>query len=264
LTQVVLKRSIRPASQSFPIRADFLPIPGVWLVRFRFRDCVLDTGIRVLTRNGDAVGLSPKAFRLLEVLASERPNAVSHDDLRARLWPGTITGGTTLARLVSEARAAIGDRDDDDRAIRTVHRFGYAFAAAVADDAAAVAVTHCAIRWGSQLVPLAPGENVIGRAPDVLITVPSSKVSRRHARIVVSDSRVVLEDLASRNGTYLGGRRIDAAIDLKNGDRIGIGSAQLVFCSASDDAMTSADSVKASTIARPVDRGGRSGKLKPR
>jgi DNA-binding winged helix-turn-helix (wHTH) protein len=244
LTRVTLKRSIWPATQSFPIRSDFLPNPGVSLVRVRFRDCVLDTGVRVLARNGEAVALSPKAFKLLEVLASERPNAVSHDDLRAKLWPGTVVGGTTLARLVSEARAAIGDRDDDDLAIRTVHRFGYAFAAAVTEDPAPVASSHFAIRWGSQLVPLALGENVIGRAPDVLITVPSSKVSRRHARIVVADGRVVLEDLASRNGTYLDGRRIDAAIELKNGNRIGIGPAQLVFCVASDDALTSVDSVR--------------------
>lgn len=216
-------------------------------MRLHFRDCVLDTGVRVLTRNGEPVALSPKAFRLLEVLASERPNAVSHDDLRARLWPDTVMGGTTLARLVSEARAAIADRDDQDPAIRTVHRFGYAFAATVTESAASVAVSHGAIRWGSQFVPLAHGENVIGRAPDVLITIPSSKVSRRHARIVVSDGRAVLEDLASRNGTYLGGRRIEAAVELKNGDRIGIGAAQLTFCGASDDGLTSADSVKAST-----------------
>jgi DNA-binding winged helix-turn-helix (wHTH) protein len=210
-------------------------------VRFRFRDCVLDTGVRVLTRNDESVPLSPKAFRLLEVLAEERPNAVSHDDLRSKLWPGASVGGTTVARLVSEIRAAIGDRDDDP-VIRTAHRFGYAFAA-VTEEAAFPALSHFGIRWGSQLVPLALGENVIGRAPDVLITIPSSKVSRRHARIVVSEDRVVLEDLASRNGTYVGGRRIDSAIELRSGDRIGIGSAQLIFCGASDDALTSADSM---------------------
>ena len=210
------------------------------------------------------MALSPKAFGLLEVLASQRPNAVSHDDLRARLWPGTAVGGTTLARLVSEARAAIGDRDDDEPAIRTVHRFGYAFAATITEDAASVALSHCAIRWGSQFVPLRQGENVVGRAPDLLITIPSSKVSRRHARIVVSDGRAILDDLGSRNGTYLGGRRIDAAIELKNGDRIGIGSAQLVFCAASDDALTSADSVKASITEQHVDREGRLGKVEER
>jgi pSer/pThr/pTyr-binding forkhead associated (FHA) protein len=91
-------------------------------------------------------------------------------------------------------------------------------------------------------VPLASGENVIGRATDGLITLPSTKVSRRHARIVVCNERVILEDLGSRNGTYVGDRRIESAVELKNGDRIGIGSALLIFCAAADDALTSMQS----------------------
>ena len=94
--------------------------------RLRFRDCMLDIGVRALERGGRPVALSPKAFTLLAVLVERRPNAVSHDELRAALWPGTISGGTTLARVVSEARAAVGD-EDEEPVIRTVHRFGYAF-----------------------------------------------------------------------------------------------------------------------------------------
>ena len=221
-------------------------------MRLRFRDCVLDTGVRVVTRQGEPVRLSPKAFGLLEILATERPNAVSHRNLRERLWPDTVTGGTTLARLVSEVRAAIGDADTDE-VIRTVHRFGYAFSGTVTDEPARglprggpADLSRWALRWGSQLVPLAPGENVIGRSPDALITLPSSKVSRRHARVVVSGGRAVLEDLDSRNGTYVGDRRIASGVELKNGDRIGIGPALLIFCAASDDGLTSADTVKRS------------------
>ena len=212
-------------------------------MRLRFRDTLLDTGARVVTRDGGPIPLSPKAFRLLEVLAERRPNAVSHNDLRNLLWPDTVMGGTTLARLVSEVRAAIGDVDEGDQLIRTVHRFGYALSGTVIEDANGSAdICRCALRWGSQLVPLAPGDNVIGRAPDGLIMLPSSKVSRRHARIVVSPERVVLEDLGSRNGTYVGDQRIESAVELKNGDRIGIGPALLIFCAASDDALTSMQS----------------------
>ena len=145
-------------------------------MRVRFGDCVLDTSIRTLTREGKDVALSPKAFRLLEILVEQRPNAVSHADLRDKLWPDTVMGGTTLARLISEVRGAIGDKSDDRPVIRTVHRFGYAFAAAAADERVAATVTSgCALRWGSQLVPLASGENVIGRATDALVTLPSTE-----------------------------------------------------------------------------------------
>jgi DNA-binding winged helix-turn-helix (wHTH) protein len=213
-------------------------------VRLRLRDCVLDTGTRTITRDGMPLRLSPKAFRLLEVLVERRPNAVSHDELRDGVWPDTVAGGTTLARLVSELRAAIGDAGDGEPVIRTVHRFGYALSGAV--DAGAglgpAGLAPCAIRWGSQFVPLPPGEHVIGRAAGGLIVVPSSKVSRRHARLVVTGEQATIEDLGSRNGTYVGDRRIDTAVELKNGDRIGIGPALLIFCATPDDALTSLQS----------------------
>jgi DNA-binding winged helix-turn-helix (wHTH) protein len=211
-------------------------------VRLRFGDCLLDTSMRELKRGGETVPLSPKAFRLLEVLAERRPSAVSQDELRTLLWPDTMMGGTTLARLVSEVRTAIGDDGDGStELIRTVHRFGYAFSGAATDLASAAAGasrTGCAIQWGSQLVPLAPGENIIGRSPDALISVASPKVSRRHARILVTGERATLEDLGSRNGTYVGDQRIIAGVDLKQGDRIGIGPAMLIFYACSADAAT--------------------------
>jgi pSer/pThr/pTyr-binding forkhead associated (FHA) protein len=61
------------------------------------------------------------------------------------------------------------------------------------------------------------------------VYVDSSKVSRRHARILVTGNRAVLEDLGSKNGTYVRGRRIDAPTPLKDGDEIRVGSAGIVF-----------------------------------
>ena len=71
--------------------------------------------------------LSPRAFRLLEVLTERRPDAIAQEALRGLLWPDTVAGGTTLARLVHEVRAALGDSARPPRYVRTVHRFGYAF-----------------------------------------------------------------------------------------------------------------------------------------
>lgn len=212
-------------------------------MRLCFRDYVLDTGTRMVTRAGSTVPLSPKAFRLLEALAAQRPNAVSHERLRRSLWGDTGTGGTTLARLVSELRAALCDDDPASPMVRTVHRFGYAFACEAIEAAAmrGAPVAPCALKWGSQMVPLATGENFIGRALTGTVSVPSSKVSRRHACILVSDGRAVLEDVGSRNGTYVDDRRINAPVELKNGDRIRIGPAQLVFCASVDDTVTSQD-----------------------
>ena len=214
-------------------------------MRLRFRDFFFDVGTRSLTRGERQVPLSPKAFRLLEVLVMRRPDAVSHEELRRTVWSDAADGGTTLARLVSEIRTALDDHDDAQPIVRTVHRFGYAFAqttATVEDERATLPVGRYAIRWGSQLVPLADGENFVGRALDGVIAVPSSKASRRHARIVVSPEKAVIEDLGSRNGTRVNDALIDRPVELKNGDRICVGPALLVFCVAGSSDTTSAES----------------------
>jgi DNA-binding winged helix-turn-helix (wHTH) protein len=203
-------------------------------VRLRFGECVLDTDRRELTRAERPVALSPKAFRLLEVLAERRPNAVAQSDLRRLLWPDALAGGTRLARLAGEVRAAIGDTGGEERVLRTVHRFGYAFVAEAMDEAPPGRAA-CALQMGAQQVPLAAGENLIGRGASALVSVASSRVSRRHARILVAEGRATLEDLGSKNGTYLGSRRVREPIELKDGDHITIGPVVLVFCSGSDD-----------------------------
>ena len=81
-------------------------------MRLRFRDLRFDAGTRSLTRGDRPVPLSPKAFRLLEVLVMRRPDAVAHEELRRTLWSDVADGGTTLARLVSEIRTALDDHDD--------------------------------------------------------------------------------------------------------------------------------------------------------
>lgn len=210
-------------------------------MRLRFADCVLDTAIRELRRGGAVVPLSPKGYQLLESLADRRPSAVSHEELRRALWPESVAGGTTLARLVNEVRTAIGDQAVGARVIRTVHRFGYAFAEIGTVEGAMPALpqaVHCALLWGERQVPLALGENLIGRSPEALISVSSPRVSRRHARIVVTESGATIEDLGSRNGTYLAGERISGRVALRDRDRIGVGPATLIFLRAAFDEPT--------------------------
>ncbi len=211
--------------------------PGVSL---RFGRFVFDEARRELTRDGRRVALSPKAFELLALLLRERPRALSKAELRDRLWPNTFVGETSLPRVVGEVRRALGERPGEERLVRTVQRFGYAFVGDVSDDgrsarSEAVAETPgsgCALMWGERLVPLLPGENVVGREPGCTVTIPSDLVSRRHARIVVSGEKATLMDLGSKNGTLVGGRRIEQEAELADGDEIRIGPARLVFCTS--------------------------------
>jgi DNA-binding winged helix-turn-helix (wHTH) protein len=198
-------------------------------VRLRFGDCVLDTDRRQLTRASREVALTPKAFRLLEVLASRRPNAVSRAELREQIWPDMPAGGTSVARLLSEVRAAIDPPPPADSFVRTIHRFGYAFADGAVEEPGAPAPSGCAVQWEGRLVALRPGENVIGRAADAAVHLAIGAISRRHARIMVDGERALLEDLGSKHGTMVADRRIEGPVELKHGDHIGVGPVLLVF-----------------------------------
>jgi pSer/pThr/pTyr-binding forkhead associated (FHA) protein len=82
--------------------------------------------------------------------------------------------------------------------------------------------------WGERQIALFSGET-IGRAPEARISVDLARVSRRHARIVVTNGRAVLEDLGSKNGTFLRGARVAQPTELVDGDEIWAGSLVLVF-----------------------------------
>jgi serine/threonine-protein kinase len=102
-------------------------------MRLLFGDCTFDSDARTLTRGGESVRVSGKAFQLLELLLGARPNPISKTALFAQLWPDTFVSEANLASLVKEIRAAIGDDARAPRYVRTVHRFGYAFSGAVTE-----------------------------------------------------------------------------------------------------------------------------------
>ncbi len=150
----------------------------------------------------------------------------------------TFVSESSLTTLVAQLRRALGE---DDRLVRTVHGFGYAF------DGEAVRprppprrrlrgrmpaerwrAVPCLV-WQDQVFPLAEGESVLGRDPDVQVLVDVPGVSRRHARIVVRGAEVAVEDLGSKNGTFVGDRRVDGPTSLADRDRVRLGHTVLVY-----------------------------------
>ena len=75
---------------------------------------------------------------------------------------------------------------------------------------------------GIELV-LRQGENLIGRAPEAHIRIESPKVSRRHAKIVVDGEIALVEDVGSKNGTFVGDLRVEGPTPLTNGDQLRLG-----------------------------------------
>ena len=140
---------------------------------------------------------------------------------------------SSLTSLLAELRGALGDDARHPRFMCTVRGFGYSFCSPTTDAGRPCRTAGQGKATSSLLsgpeVALRPGENVLGRDDDVVAWLDSPTVSRRHARILVSDGRATLEDLGSRNGTYLRGERIPAPALLVDSDEIRIGRVFLTF-----------------------------------
>jgi hypothetical protein len=85
---------------------------------------------------------------------------------------------------------------------------------------------------------------LIGRGEDCDIVIPDRKISRHHARINLSDSSVILEDLNSKNGTHHNGDQINEKVVLNEGDIFQIALSQK-FTFLSADATVPLDMVEA-------------------
>ena len=199
-------------------------------MRVRFGDCVLDTETRELSRAGEPIRVPPKVFRLLELLLERRPKAVSKEQIHELLWPRTFVSDAALTSVVKETRAAIGDDARKPRFIRTVPAFGYAFSDDVRPERAPDRgdVFHRVAGQGAE-VNLAEGDNVLGRGSESILWIDHETVSRRHARIRVDEGKATLEDLGSKNGTFLRGERIEGPAELRDGDEFRLGDVPLRF-----------------------------------
>ena len=206
----------------------------------------MDPRTRQLLDAGREIHLSPKAFDLLVILIENRARAMSRAALHEQLWPSTFVVDTNLASRIAEIRRALSDTSEDPLYIRTLHRFGYWFVGRVHEDVSARPVrrgerSHCWLVWELRQVKLAEGENLIGRAPDADIWLDAPGVSRNHARITLANQRATIEDLASKNGTFISGERVTTPRLLNDGDQIRLGSVVVTFRvpSAADSTDTS-------------------------
>lgn len=77
---------------------------------------------------------------------------------------------------------------------------------------------------------LKPGEILIGRSTQAQIQIDHESVSRRHARMIFSETGVVMSDLGSTNGTYVNDEPINER-QLNNGDLLKVGRTILKYLS---------------------------------
>jgi DNA-binding winged helix-turn-helix (wHTH) protein len=212
-------------------------------VKVRFGEFLLDTDTRQLFRDGTEVHLQPKTFELLELLVRSRPKALSKREIRGQVWPETVVGEASLTVAVAELRAALADDAKEPRFVRTVYGFGYAFAGETdpgktAPQAAAAPAPR--LLWEKRVIPLLEGDNVVGRDEGVTVRIDAPGVSRRHACIRVAGGHATIEDLGSKNGTYVADQPdpIAGPTPLDDHERLRLGRVLLVFRNAPEDGAT--------------------------
>lgn len=210
-------------------------------MRFSFGTWTLDADRRLLLDGGNPVCLSPKAFELLKLLVEQHERAFSKAELHRHLWPKTFVSDGSLTILVAEIRHVLQDDAERPRFIRTVRRFGYGFCAAVvrADASRASGGSRQAwVVWGNKSIAVPDGDAILGRALEATIRFDVPGVSRRHARIRVEGSNVVVEDLGSQNGTYVRGEKVSGQVALEDGDELRLGPVSLLIHVMSPDTST--------------------------
>jgi DNA-binding winged helix-turn-helix (wHTH) protein len=187
-----------------------------------------------LTRNGEIVPLKKKVFETLLVLVERTGHLVTRDELMKLLWPDSFVADSTLSQNVWLTRKALGKSSGGEDYIETVPRLGYRFTGDVKRvESRPVSLRRsrmrCRLLWGRKRFPLKAGETLIGRDPEADVYIDNSTVSRRHARILVTEGTATVEDLGSKNATYLRGAKLETPAALADGDSIRVGSVPLVF-----------------------------------
>lgn len=169
--------------------------PRVAPTLYRFGDCRIDLSGRELRRGGELVVLSPRVFDCLALLITHSDRAVGRDELVAHVWGKTEVTDTLLGQTILKARRAIGDSAAEQKSIRTLPRFGYAW----------VAPLHPGDSDGDDDAHAPPAPGPAPPEPAVVI----SRAHRWPGRGRVAMIALIILALAA--GVWWNGRRVDEA-----------------------------------------------------
>jgi DNA-binding winged helix-turn-helix (wHTH) protein len=187
-----------------------------------------------LRRDGRRVPLLGTASELLRVLIEERHRLVSKDELLRRVWRGAPVEEGNLSTYITKLRAALDDDPHAPRCIRTHHGLGYRFIADLTDETRprtrSRGPSAFVLEWDGRELPLLAGENIVGRTTaSASIAIADPHVSGGHARITIQGEDATIEDLESKNHTFVGNVRVTGPHPLQAGDAIRLGGPTLIF-----------------------------------
>ena len=141
--------------------------------------------------------------------------------------PDQTTDSPAVDALVPDV-----DADEElDETLISSSRDAHAPEPTAGKPACIVVISHPNPAMLGRQYPLGPGDEIIiGRSASAAISLPDiGVVSRRHARLFRSGEAVMIEDLGSRNGTFLQGERLRRPARLRHGDQFSIDAVHFRF-----------------------------------
>lgn len=162
-----------------------------------------------------------RANKLIEV-AGDR----SSDDTGREVMTGTMTADATIRQTTPKfgSESTLQDEPGDDTSLLVASEerlLSYA-------DMVRPTVAQLKIEHDGTIIPLTDPEYLLGRHRENNIQLTDPGISGFHARIYRGPEGYVIEDLKSRNGTWLNGARVYVAT-LTSGDRVHIGQIDLMY-----------------------------------
>ncbi len=168
-----------------------------------------------------------RANKLIEV-AGER----AHDDtgsmasMASQSATGTMTADATMRQSTPQfgSESTIQDEPNDDTSLLVAsdeRLLSYT-------DIVRPTIARLTLEHDGTVIPLTEPEYLIGRHRDNTIHLVDLGVSSFHARIFRGPDGYVIEDLKSRNGTWVNGARVYQAT-LTSGDRVHVGQTDLIY-----------------------------------
>lgn len=213
-------------------------------MQFLFRDHLLDTDLRELSREQVPVSVEPQVFDLVVHLMENRDRVVSKDELIDKIWHGRSVSESTLTSRINAARKAIGDSGASQALIRTIARKGFRFVgnveaksgAATAEPSRSVTTPHALLALPDRpAIAVLPFTNMSGDreqdyfsdgiSEDIITALSKLRwffVIARNSSFVYKGRAVHLNEIARE----LGVRYVLEGSVRRSGDRVRI-SAQL-------------------------------------
>ena len=197
----------------------------------------------VVTPRDEKITLTAEEWRILFMINGQRTlgELCADEDEPLRIY--RVVYGLYANKLIEKVRGADNDdatmrqntprfgaeltipdvpaEDDTSLLVSTEGRLSYA-------EVVRPTIAQLRIEGDDRTYPLTEPEYLIGRHRDNGIQIHDLGVSGFHARIYCGPDGYVLEDLKSRNGTWVNGARIFHAT-LQHGDRVHLGQTDLLY-----------------------------------